>query len=61
MSEMETEILEKAEKVMLKKIEGYLADTEKMTDKDCYNLQLFIVNIGRIRGIKEGKTYTVAV
>lgn len=60
MTEKEKEILEKAEDVMLAKINGYLGAPEKMTDKDCYDLQIFVITLGRIRAIKEGKTLTAS-
>lgn len=59
MTEKEKDILEKAEDVILRKMEQYLKAPEAMTDKDCYDFQLLVITTGRIRSIKEGtgRTY----
>lgn len=59
MTEKENDILDKAEDVILRKMEQYLNAPEAMTDKDCYNLQLLVITTGRIRSIKEGTDRTV--
>lgn len=54
MTEKEKDILDKAEDVILKKIKLYQEAPEAMTDKDCYNLQLLVITVGRIQGIRDG-------
>lgn len=54
MSDKEYDILNKAEDVILKKIEQYEGHTHEMSDKDCYALQLLVITAGRILSIKKG-------
>ena len=56
MSETGTKILDTAEQVILRKMEGYLKEPEAMTDKDCYNFQLLVISAGRINQIRSGET-----
>ena len=59
MTEKEKNILDKAEDVILRKMEQYLKAPEDMTDKDCYNFQLLVITTGRIKSIREGTDRTV--
>ena len=57
MTEKENDILEKAEDVILRKMEHYLEASKEMTDKDIYSLQMLVITLGRIRAIKAGRNY----
>lgn len=54
MTENGKKILDTAEQVILRKMEGYLKEPEAMTDKDCYNFQLLVITAGRINQIRSG-------
>ena len=57
LTKKENDILETAEDVILKKLEQYRENAENMTDKDIYNMQVLVVTLGRIRAIRDGKSY----
>ncbi len=52
--EKQYDILNKAEDVILKKIEHYGKHTEDMDKDDCYALQLLVMTEGRILSIRDG-------
>lgn len=52
--EKKYDILNKAEDVILKKIENYGKHTEDMDKDDCYALQLLVMTEGRILSIRDG-------
>ncbi len=54
MSDKKTDILGKAEDIILKKLEYYESHAQEMNDKDCYALQLLVITEGRIQAIKNG-------
>lgn len=61
LTEKENDILETAEDVILKKLQQYQENVEGMTDKDIYNLQMLVVTLGRVRGIKQDKNPVIPV
>lgn len=54
MEDKKKDILDKAEDVILKKIEHYRSHAEDMDKDDCYALQLLIMTEGRILSIRDG-------
>ncbi len=54
MQDKKNDILDKAEDVILKKIEQYAEHVHEMDDKDCHALQLLVMTEGRILAIKDG-------
>lgn len=54
MTENGKKILDTAEQVILRKMEGYMKEPEAMTDKDCHNFQLLVITTGRINQIRSG-------
>lgn len=54
------DILNKAEDVILKKINHYSENVEAMSDKDCYALQILIMTEGRLLSIRSGKYNAVS-
>lgn len=61
MTDKGKDILDKAEDVILRKIEHYQEAPKSMTDKDCYSLQILVITEGRIRSIREGKQPEVQI
>lgn len=54
MTKRTNDILEKAEDVILKKIENYEKSVKEMDKDECYALQLLVITEGRIVSIREG-------
>lgn len=54
MENKKNNILDKAEDVIMKKIEHYGRNTEDMDKDDCYALQLLVITEGRIQSIRDG-------
>lgn len=54
MEDKKEDILNKAEDVILKKIEQYEENAQGMDKDDCYALQLLIMTEGRILSIRKG-------
>lgn len=48
------DILDKAENVILKKIEHYEEHIQDMDKDDCYAFQLLVITEGRILSIRDG-------
>lgn len=61
MSEKQKEILDRAEDLILRKVEHYLKAPESMSDKDIYNFQLLMNTSGRIQGMRNGQPHMVPV
>lgn len=59
MSEKQKEILDRAEDLILRKVEHYLEAPENMSDKDIYNFQLLVVTSGRIQGMRNGQAHVI--
>jgi len=54
MTDKKNDILNKAEDVILKKIEQYGECIQNMDKDDCYALQLLVMTEGRILSIRDG-------
>lgn len=52
--EKQYDILNKAENVILKKIEHYEECVQEMDKDDCYALQLLVITEGRVLSIRNG-------
>lgn len=52
------DILDKAEDVILRRVEKLLEMPEKMTDEDCRNLQTLVCTAGRIQAIRCGSFHS---
>lgn len=60
MSEKQKEILDKAEDLILRRVEHYLKAPENMSDKDIYNFHQIVITFGRIRGLRKGNAPATA-
>lgn len=60
MSEKQKEILDKAEDLILRRVEHYLKAPENMSDKDIYNFHQIVITFGRIQGLRKGNAPATA-
>ena len=52
------DILDKAEDVILRRVEKLLESPEKMSGEDCRNLQTLVCTAGRIQAIRGGNFFS---